>query len=294
MPDEWLTEAWLRVKALVMRKKLERDLDEELQFHLAMRAEKNRPLGIAANDAQAAARRRFGNVSLVKEDCREHWTFTWMETVWQDARYAARTLAKSPGFVAVVVFSLILGIGANVSIFSVMNTVMLRALPYPQPEQLMAICPASKEDPKYDDMPPLAEIADWKKANQVFENIAAVGGIWKGAVTGAGEPGQAPIQTVTADFFAVVGVQPALGRVFRADEGHKLFQSVVISDGLWKKKFNGDPGVLGKTFRIEGIVSTVVGVMPAGFEAIEQWYQGKSVDIWMPPDPERAMYVKIG
>jgi predicted permease len=292
MAHEWLTEAWLRVKALARRRRLERDLEEELQFHLAKRAEKNLALGLGSDDAGAAARRRFGNVSLVKEDCREHWTFTWMETVWQDTRYAARTLAKSPGFVAVVVFSLMLGIGANVSVFSVMNTVMLRALPYPHPEQLMAICPTSKEDPKYDDMPPLAEIADWKKANQVFENIAAVGGIWKGSVTGAGEPVQVPMQTVTADFFAVVGVQPTLGRVFRADEGHNLFQSVVISDGLWKKKFNGDPGVLGKTFRIEGVVSTVVGVMPAGFEAIEQWYQGKSVDIWMPPDPERAMYVK--
>src|SRR5277367_3079233 len=118
MAQEWLTEAWLRVKALVKRRRLERDLEEELQFHLAKRAEKNRALGIAEKDAHAAARRRFGNVSLVKEDCREHWTFTWMETVWQDARYAARTLAKSQGFVAVVVFSLILGIGANVSVFS--------------------------------------------------------------------------------------------------------------------------------------------------------------------------------
>ena len=292
MAHEWLTEAWLRAKALVMRKRLERDLEEELEFHLMMRERKNRASGIAAKDARAAARRRFGNVALVKEDCRGHWTFTWIETVWQDIRYAARILAKSPGFLAVVVFSLMLGIGANVSIFSVMNTVMLRALPYPQAGQLMAICPTSKEDPKYDDMPPLAEIADWKKANQVFENIAAVGGIWKAPVTGAGEPEQVPAQTVTADFFAVVGVQPALGRVFRADEGHKLFQSVVISNGLWKKKFNGDPGVLGKTFRVEGVVSAVVGVMPAGFEGIEQWYQGKSVDIWMPPDPERAMYVK--
>src|SRR5277367_4165248 len=145
MPSEWLNEVWVRVKALVMRKRLERDLEEELQFHLAMREEKNRALGIAAKEAQAAARRRFGNVALVKEDCRENWTFTWMETVWQDLRYAARTLAKSPGFVAVVVFSLMLGIGANVSIFSVMNTVMMRGVAYPQSEQLVAICPTSKE-----------------------------------------------------------------------------------------------------------------------------------------------------
>jgi predicted permease len=292
MSHEWLTAAWLRLKALVMRRELERDLEEELRFHLAMREEKNRATGIATKDAKAAAQRRFGNVTLVKEDCRENWTFTWMETIWQDVRYAARILAKSRGFVAVVVFSLMLGIGANTAIFSVMNTVMLHAIPYPHADQLVAICATSKEDPQYDDLAPIAEIDDWKKQDQLFENIAAAGNIWKAPMTGAGEPGLVSSQTVTADFFAVVGVQPVLGRAFRADEGHKLFQSVVISDILWKKRFNGDPSVLGKTFRIEGVDSTVVGVMPAGFESVEQWYQGKSVDVWEPPDPERPMYVK--
>ena len=181
MSSEWWTRAWLRMKALVNRGRLERDLEEEMQFHLEMLAEKNRAAGLAGKEARAAARRRFGNVTWVKEEVHEMWTFIWIETVWQDLRYAARSLAKSPGFVAVVVFSLMLGIGANTAIFSVVNTVMLHPLPYPHPEQLVTICPTSKADPKYDDMPPLAEIADWKKQNQVFDNIAAVGEYLEGS-----------------------------------------------------------------------------------------------------------------
>src|SRR5580700_4020439 len=165
MAREWWTEAWLKVKALAMRRRLERDLEEELQFHLAKRAEKNRALGLGAEDAQVAARRRFGNVTLVKEDCREMWIFTWIETLWQDVRYAVRILAKSPGFAAVVIFSLALGIGANTAVLSALNTVMLHALPYEHPENLAAIWPTHRMDPGSEDLPPIAEITDWKKQN---------------------------------------------------------------------------------------------------------------------------------
>ena len=292
MLREWWTKAWLRVKALVNRGRLERDLEEEMQFHLEMLAEKNRAAGLAGKEVRAAARRRFGNVTWVKEEVHEMWTFTWIETVWQDLRYAARSLAKSPGFVAVVVFSLMLGIGANTATFSAMNTVMLHGLPYAHPERLMTIWPLHKEDPTYENPPPIGEIVDWKKQNQVFDDIAAVGWIVPATMTGVGEPGPVSVQYATENFFAVVGVQPAFGRVFRAEESQEKIQTIVISNDLWKTKFNRDPKVLGKSLRLNGVVSTVVGVMPAGFETFEQYYQGKNVDVWKPVNPESAKYAK--
>jgi putative ABC transport system permease protein len=295
MAREWLTEALLRVKALAKRRRLERDLEEELEFHLAKRAEKNRALGLGADDARVAARRRFGNVTLVKEDCREMWVFTWFETLWQDVRYAARILAKSPGFAAVVIFSLALGIGANTAVFSVMNAVLLHGLPYEHPEELVTIFSTHKWDGTLDkDTVPLADVATWKKANHVFADMGAVGFIDLATLAGLGEPVQVPVQSVTPNFFTLVGVQPVLGRVFRVEESHEDTQTVVISDALWKTKFHGDLGVLGKTFRIDDVVSTVVGVMPAYFKTFGPWFTGKRADVWQPVNPEDARYANRG
>jgi putative ABC transport system permease protein len=295
MAREWLTETWLKVKALVKRRRLERELEEELAFHLAKRAEKNRRIGLVASDAQAAARRRFGNVTLVKEDCREMWIFTWTETLWQDVRYAARILAKSPGFAAVVIFSLALGIGANTAVFSALSAVLLHALPYEHPEGLVTIFSTHKWDLTSDKDPvPLADVATWKKANHVFADMGGVGFIDLATLAGLGEPVQVPVQSVTPNFFTLVGVQPILGRVFRVEESHDDTQTVVISDALWKTKFHGDVGVLGKTFRLDDVVSTVVGVMPAGFKTFGPWFTGKRADVWQPVNPEDARYANRG
>ncbi len=297
MPHEWLTEAWLKVRALVMRKRLERDLEEELEFHLARRAEKNRALGLGANDARVAARRRFGNVTLVKEDCREMWIFTWTETLWRDVRYAARILVKSPGFAAVVIFSLALGIGANTAVFSAMNAVLLRALPYEHPDTLATVWTTQKTNPgSEDDLPPIAEVADWKKQNHVFADIAGISAGDRAMLTGLGEPGPVRMQSATQNFFDLVGVQPALGRVFRTEESQEQFQTVVISNAFWRRRFNSDPNVLGKAFRIDGVVSTVVGVMPAGFTGFAPWYgsstEGKATEVWIPVNPGSARNAK--
>lgn len=295
MDREWLTKAWLKWKALVNRRSLERDLEEEMQFHLAMSEERNRALGLAGADARAEAQRRFGNVSLMKEDCREMWVFSWVETLWKDIQYAARILAKSPGFATVVVCSLALGIGANTAVFSVMNTVLLHGLPYEHPETLATIWSVQKANPDGDqDVVPLADVATWKKANHVFADMGAVSVTGMSTLTGAGEPMQVPVQTVTPEFFALVGVQPVLGRVFRVDEAQEESETVVISDALWNTKFHGDRGVLGKRFRINDVEATVVGVMPAGFKTFGPWTMGKRVDVWEPINPEDARYAGRG
>src|SRR5580704_6086029 len=287
MADEWLNAAWLKVKAFVKRRRLERDLEEELRFHLAMREEKNRGAGLDDDEAQAAARRGFGNITLVKEAMRTMWTFAWVENLWQDVRYAARSLAKAPGFLIVVVFSLALGIGANTTIFSVINAVMFRSLPYPNPDRLAVIVATVPGHPGETEAPPIAELVDWKAQNHVFEDIALVSNLDEATIAGIGEPESLRVQYLTPNFFSLLGVVPERGRIFRDEEMQDKFQAILISDGIWKRKFNSDPNVLGQSVNIEGVVSTVVGVMPPGFAP----FNAGRIDLWMPINAASPRYL---
>ncbi len=212
-------------------------------------------------------------------------TFTWLETLWQDVSYAARGLRKNPGFTAVVMFSLALGIGANSTIFSVLNAVMFRPLPFDQPDRLMMIW---ETDHGHRGAPPVAEIIDWNQQNRVFEDIASDSGTESAPLGGSGPPEQVRIQNVSPNFFSVLHVKPILGRVFLVSEIQDLTQTVVISGEFWKRRFNDDPNVLGKTFNVAGVVSTVVGVMPADFAP----FYGEKIDLWYPVNPAGDRYSK--
>jgi putative ABC transport system permease protein len=214
--------------------------------------------------------------------------FSWFETVGQDIRLAARGLQKSPGFLAVVVLSLALGVGANSTIFSMLNALLYRPLPYDHPEQLMVIWETEKEHPGDFEAPPIAELVDWKKQNTVFEDIALTSSTEEVILSRLGEPEPVRVQYVTPNFFALLGVQPIMGRIFTADEMQDHSYAVVISSGFWKSHFNSDPQVLGKSFNVDSVLSTVVGVMPAGFAP---FYGGK-LDLWIPVNPESARYAE--
>jgi predicted permease len=209
-----------------------------------------------------------------------------VETFFQDIRYATRSLLRSPGFLAVVVLSLALGIGANSTIFSVINTLMYRPLPYVDPDRLTVIWATEPGRPDLREAPPIAEVIDWRAQNHVFTDIALVSNTDSDAMSGIGEPETIEVQYATPNFFSLLGVQPILGRVFRDDEMQDQSQAILISDSFWKRKFNRDPSVLGKSVSIERVISTVVGVMPPGFAP----FYDEKIDVWVPINAASARY----
>jgi putative ABC transport system permease protein len=211
-----------------------------------------------------------------------------MESLAQDVRYGVRGLLSSIGFITVVALSLALGIGANSTIFSVLNAMLYRPLPYEHPERLVAIWQTAQAHAARLTAPPIAELNDWKQENHSFEDIALTSPTQTSSLSGTGMPEPIQLQYVTPTFFNVLGVKPILGRVFLQEDLHDKAQTIVISNSYWKRRFNGDPGVLGKTFTIQGMLSTVVGVMPPGFAP----FYGDSIDVWWPINSYSARYAQ--
>jgi len=213
-------------------------------------------------------------------------TFALFETLRADVRYATRSLLKNPGFLVVVVLSLALGIAANSTIFSVLNALLYRPLPYPDPERLVVVWQTVPGHPDWRNAPPIAEQVDWSQQNNVFEDIALLSQNDTASVAGLGEPRPLHVQYVTPNLFALLRAKPILGRIFLASEAQDHAQTVVLSQEFWKRELNSDPNVLGKTIIIEGVVSTVVGVMRPHFSP----FYGGRIDLWIPINPASGRY----
>src|SRR5262245_18386797 len=260
MPSGWLHASWRRIKALLNRKRLDRDLEDEIAFHLAMREQRYREAGIEGPAGRAAAHRRFGNPTLYKEASRDMWTFRRLETIWQDLRYGARVLAKNPGFTAVAIITLALGIGANTTIFSVVNGVLLNAIPFKDAGRLVTI---TEMEPFLADAPVSpADFCDWKAQNDVFEKIVLLR--YEGfSLTGGGPPEQVFALGVSTDYFKMLGVSPAAGRDFSAQEDEPSNQhTAIISYALWQRRFGGSADVIGQPINLSGESYVVIGVTP--------------------------------
>jgi putative ABC transport system permease protein len=284
MFGEHIHDLWLRVKALVRRRELDRDLDDELQFHLAMREQKLREQGVTAEEAPYAARRQFGNLTRLKETSRELWGFRWLETFAQDLRYGLRQLRRNPGFTAVAVLTLALGIGGNAAMFSVINAVLLRPLPYKDSHQLVEISSSNSMFSKN----PISPLAYFEIEHQtnVFQDLALYSG-WYAKLAGPGDPERAVIEEVTPDVFRLLDVRPILGRTFLAEEVQPGRDRVaLISESDWKIRFNGDPNVLGRTVDMDNTAYTIVGVLPSVFKMPETLRSARRLPtVWVPFHP---------
>ena len=256
---------WL--KQLFSRSRRFGELSEEIREHLDEKVQELVASGMSKEEATHAARREFGNVTIAEEDGRAAWRWAMLEDFLADVRYGLRTLRKSPDFALVAMLTLALGIGANIAVFTVVNGVLLRQLPFPEAERLFLISFTSQGG-RFDSGPSLTDqhYLDFRAQDRLFERIASFAGA-RASLTSAGDPVQIPVASVTAEFFEVLRANPEFGRGFIRGEGEPGRDNVVVlGNNLWKERFGSDPKILGKTVRLDGVARMVVGVMPAGFD----------------------------
>jgi putative ABC transport system permease protein len=260
-----LMRLWRRLLFYLRRNQFDRELEEEIRFHQAMRAEENRAEGMSAEEARYAARRQFGNQTLLREVSLEMWGVRSIETLIQDLRYGARTLLKNPVFTLVAVVTLALGIGMNTAIFSVVYSVLLRPLPYSAPEKLMAVYSMRPQMNSFRNVVSAPDFVDWRAQNKVFDAMSAYTGS-SYTLTGSDQPERFNGLSVSANFFQTLGVKPLLGRAFLPEEEEAGRNRVaVLSHDLWQRRFGADPNLVGKTVSLNGESYVVVGVTPDDF-----------------------------
>jgi predicted permease len=289
-----LKRIWLKIRALLHRKQLDRDLEDEFAFHMAKSAEKNRDHGLDAEEAGYAARRKFGNETSVKERSREMWTFTSIEGLLRDVQIGLRMLRKSPGFTLVAILTLALGIGANSAIFSVVDAMLLRPLPYPQPERLVRIWESSlKLDSPRNVVNP-ANFMDWRDQSKSFEAMAAIA-VGDRNISVDGRPMALPGLNVSPEFFSILRVPPLIGRTFVPEDGTSGHEQVVIlSYQLWRSQFGANPSIVGQKVQVDGLPCTVIGVMPSTFS-----FPKLKPELWTPmvlvrnEDSTRGRYMTV-
>ena len=265
-----ITDLLIRFRALFRRKSMEAELDEELRAHFERQVEKYIQLGLPRHEAARRTRLEFGSLDQVKEECRDARGVNFIETLVQDLRYGLRQLKRNPGFTAVAVLTLALGIGANTAIFSVVNAVLLRPLPYPRPDGIVHVNLVWKDGGVNDSLTG-PEFEFYRDHASAFEAMAGFRGGPDLSIKRGGASEWMSSLRVTDGFFRVLGVAPALGRGFLREETLPgSAQSVVLSDALWRKAFGADPAVVGRQVEMGSANYTVVGVMPPHFTFVEQ------------------------
>ena len=285
--------SWLQ--RLSARRRMERDLDKELQFHFESQVADKMRSGVSEIEARRLTRLEFGGIEQIKEDCRESRGTLWLEAIVQDVRYGLRQLRKSPGFTSIAILSLTLGIGANTAIFTLLNAILLRPLPVQSPRQLLLFGDGRAQGSTSsipDGNTKLFSYSffhDYRQKETSFSGIAAVDSrqfATKASIAGATYQ-TAHVDLVSGSYFSILGVPAFLGRTIgESDDGAEGVGPVAVASYSWfQRQFNSDPSALGKTIRIQSHDYTLVGVARPGFYG---YTVGQSTDLWIPLSMEKA------
>lgn len=275
----------MRSRSLLKRRRVETELDRETQYHVARQTEENIAAGMNAREAREAASRMFGGISQVQEECRDMRRTQYAENFLQDLRYAVRMLGKSPAFTVVIVLTLALSIGANSAIFSVIDGVLLKPLPYPNAERIARVFYKSVEYPKFPLNP--WDFLDFRAQNRSFESFAMYSRADMQLSGAGGDPVRLSAFRISSGYFRVLGLHPAIGREFDfSEERPGNGNEVILSDRLWRNQFGAAADILGKKILLESQPFTIVGVMPPGVDHPGNSYNsvgyGDTVDAWTP------------
>ncbi len=275
--------AYLRslVSRFFRRSRTENEMEDELRSHIQMRADELERVGLNRKEAERRARIEFGNPERLKEECRDAIAGNVIDVFLQDIRFSIRMLRRSPGFTAIVVLTMAIGIGATSAIFSVVDATLLHPLPYPHPEQLVRVV---------DDLPGIGardvgmSEPEWQDLQHsgIFDYVSPT---WydDNNLTGSAEPARVSLLIESPNYFALLGVNAALGRTFpAADHSPGFIGEVVISDGLWKRTFGADPNILGKEIRLDTDLYRIVGVMPPNFHDPGTSLRERNIEVWAP------------
>jgi predicted permease len=282
----FVRQGWQRVRSFFRKEPLDRELDAEMASHLEFAIEENLQRGLSADEARRQALVRFGGVTQMKEQQREARGLPWLDVLMQDLRYTFRTLRKDRAFTLVAVLILALGIGANVAVFSVVNTILVRPLPFSQSQQLVWISPPPQDCGLSCATYSVDAYEEFKAQSRSYQDVTGYMAFTSPdnlRLTGQGQPQPVTGIEVIGNFFQVLGVQPAMGRLFTAQEARQGAHPVaLLANPYWRRQFAADPNIVGKEIDLNGHPATVVGVLPASFDFGAVFSPGAKVDMIVP------------
>jgi predicted permease len=272
-----------RLSALVRARQMDREIDDEITSHLAEATEEFVRQGLSPDEARRAAQRSFGGVPQAKEVYRQVWSFMWLTELPRDLRYALRTLRKSPAFTTTAAATLALAIGANTTMFSVLNAVLLRPLPYRAPEQLAMLWTEDPTQNLHEGRSALWDVEQWLTQSRSFADMATFDSVTM-TLTAAEGAEQIVGASTSPNLLSLLGVQPVRGRNFSAEETEEQKRLVLISHRFWQARFGGSNDAIGSTLVLNGLPSQIIGILPADFQIAKL-----DADVWEPHTTRRSV-----